>query len=169
MASSRPQRTSCLVLGLLGGVASGKSTVAGLFEALGAERIDADALAHVALAVPRLRDRIRDTFGSQVLGADGAVDRKRLGALVFADGSRLRALEEILHPFVGDGIRKRLATLARRRRPTAVVLDIPKLLEAGLDELCDALIFVAATRRVRAERAAARGWTAEDLKVREGF
>lgn len=169
LADSGTQSTRLVVVGLLGGIASGKSAVAGCFEALGAERIDADVLAHVALARPDLRRRVVGTFGPQVVGENGQIERARLAQVVFADGARLRTLEEILHPAVGDAIRERLAQLERRRRAATVVLDVPKLLEAGLEPICTALVFVAAPYRARVARAASRGWTAADMKAREKF
>lgn len=122
-----------LVIGLTGGIASGKSTVAAALEAVGAPVLRSDALARevVAPGSAGLAEVAR-AFGPGVLGPDGALDRARLGAIVFADAAARRVLEGITHP----RIRQRTLTWLRERGAAgapAAVCDIPLLFEVGLD------------------------------------
>ncbi|HET6204788.1 MAG TPA: dephospho-CoA kinase [Planctomycetota bacterium] len=151
------------VVGILGGIAAGKSTVAAEFAACGAEVLDADAIAHACLERPKIRARVRERFGEGVFRAEGSVDRAALAAAAFASDEARRDLEAIVHPCVRAALEERLAA----RGPGIVVLDAPLLEEAGLARVCDATVFVDAPRRVRAARAAARGWTPEELARRE--
>lgn len=127
-------------VGLTGGVGSGKSTVAGVLRDLGALVIDADVLARevVAPGTPGLA-AIVNRFGSQVLNADGSLDRQRLGAVVFGDGTERRALEAIVHPLV----RARAAELESQAPSGSIVVhEIPLLVETGQASNFDALIVV---------------------------
>jgi len=158
------------VIGLLGGVASGKSLVAGLLAELGAGVLDADRAAHEVLTDAAVESAARERWGSNVFGPDGRIDRARLARIVFAggpDGRRQRKyLEQLTHPRIG----RLLAGQADRLRASgaaAAVLDAPLLLEAGWDRLCDKLVFVDAPRDIRLERARKRGWSEEDFDARE--
>jgi dephospho-CoA kinase len=142
-------------IGLTGNIACGKSTVGRLLVARGAEYVDADRLVH-ALMEPGTpeHERIVARFGPQVRGADGRIDRARLGAIVFADPAALRELEAILHPGVRAEIRRRLAASTA----PIVVVDAIKLLEGGLAREMDAVWVVVCPhaeqlRRLIAERA----------------
>ena len=117
------------VVGLTGGIGTGKSTVARLLAGLGACVIDADAIVH-ELQGPgtRLLARIAEAFGPEMLRPDGSLDRERLGRLVFADPAARKRLNELVHPAVGAEMLRRLAA-ARAARVPLVVLDIPLLLE----------------------------------------
>jgi dephospho-CoA kinase len=160
MSRPRPRR---FVVGLLGGIASGKSTLAAELAACGAEVVDADALAHLCLERPDIRGRVKARFGAGVLAADGSIDRKALAAVAFADAGDRRDLEAIVHPCVRREIEARLAA----RGPGLLVLDVPLLEESGLAEVCDATIFLEAPLRARLARAASRGWSAQELRRRE--
>jgi len=158
------------VIGLLGGVASGKSLVAGLLAELGAGVLDADRAAHEVLTDAAVESAARERWGSNVFGPDGRIDRARLARIVFAggpDGRRQRKyLEQLTHPRIG----RLLAGQADRLRASgaaAAVLDAPLLLEAGWDRLCDKLVFVDAPRDIRLERARKRGGSEEDFDARE--
>ena len=153
-----------LVLGLVGGVASGKSTVAGMFVAHGLRHIDADAHAHAASSDPAVLAEVRSRLGERFV-VDGALDRPAIGQLVFSDPAAKQALEEILHPRVRARIRTELdeATAAG----VSSLLDVPLLFEAGLWESCDHVVFVDAPDEVRRARAAGRGWADDELGRRE--
>ena len=158
------------VLGLLGGVSSGKSLVAHHLAALGAVVFDADQAAHEALRDPDVEVAIRARWGDGVFDAGGRVDRAAVAEIVFSPseegpGDR-RFLEALVHPRVERRFRKELKQLAAARRPAAV-LDAALLLEVGWDRLCNVLIFVDSPRALRAERARARGWDARELALRE--
>ena len=118
-----------VVIGLSGGIGSGKSTVSKMFAALGATVIDADAIVHELQApgMPMVAELARE-FGPGILDASGALDRKALGAIVFADESARLRLNQIVHPQVGAEFAKRLAA-AIEAKARLIVLDIPLLFE----------------------------------------
>jgi dephospho-CoA kinase len=142
-----------IVVGLTGGVATGKSTVAGLFHRCGALVIDADQLARqvVEPGKPAWRDIVR-TFGKSILRSDGSIDRQALGAIVFQSPRKLRRLEQMIHPRVAR-LQTRLTKTIAERRPNAVVIyEVPLLFEAGVDARVDEIIVVSADRRTQIER-----------------
>jgi dephospho-CoA kinase len=149
------------VVGLTGSIGAGKSTVADLLAQRGALVIDADALGHQALA--DLRDEIVSRFGPAVLDGD-LISRPKLARVVFSDAARRRELESIVHPHIHKLAVERIAS-----GPSAlVVLDAALLLEAGWDELCDAVVVVDAPRLQRLERLRNRsGWDEPELEARE--
>lgn len=153
------------VIGLVGGVAAGKTTVAKLFAEHGIRHIDADAIGREVSRDPAVVAAIAADFGPEVRSEDGGLDRARLGELVFAAPARRRALEAILHPLIRQRIRAELAE-ARDSGVTAL-LDVPLLFEAGLCEDCDTIVFVDASPAVRRARADARGWADGELARRE--
>ncbi len=152
-------------MGLTGGVASGKSTVAGLLADLGAVVVDADRLARevVEPGTPGLA-AVVDEFGDRVLSADGTLDRQALGAVVFADEAARRRLEAILHPL----IRARGAELEEAAGPGALVVhDIPLLVETGQADRFDAVVVVDVPVETQVARMVAdRGWSREDAAAR---
>ena len=152
-------------VGLTGGVASGKSTVAAVLRELGAVVVDADALARevVAPGTPGLAEVVAE-FGTEVLGPDGALDRAALGAVVFADPARRAALEAIIHPRV----RARAAEIEAVAPAGALVVhDIPLLVETGQAGDFDAVLVVDVPEDVQVERAVReRGWTPEEARAR---
>ena len=158
-----------VVLGLLGGIGSGKSFVAGRIAAVaGATVIDADREAHAALAACAADGSLAEALGPEFV-EDGRPQVERLGARVFEDAALLKALERLLHPHVHASIRK--AVLAHRAGEGAdvLVLDVPLLLETGLDRDCDVLWYVELPDALRLERAEARGISAEEIERRESF
>jgi dephospho-CoA kinase len=152
-------------VGLTGGVASGKSTVSGLLRDLGAVVVDADALAREVLepGTPGLAAVVAE-FGPEVLDAQGALDRTRLGALVFADPARRAALEDIVHPLV----RARAHDLEEAAPPGALVVhDIPLLVETGQAGAFDAVVVVDVPVEVQVARATRdRGWSEDEARAR---
>ncbi len=158
------------IIGLLGGVASGKSLVAEQFRRLGASVLDADRVGHEVLLLPEVRDAIRKHFGDKVFSASGEVDRKALGRVVFAlppSGPReLAILEQLTHPEIRRRLRLKVDQLARSG-VSAAVLDAPVMLKAGWDKFCDVVIYIDAPDEARLRRALARGWTREEFVNRE--
>ncbi len=165
-----------LILGILGGIASGKSTVARLLAGPEGWVLAADKLAHEVLDTPEVTELVRAHFGDTVLDAEGKVDRARLAARVFdpAQGAEARELlEGWTHPRVRARILERLRE-ARAAQVPRVVLDIPLLLENdaqhGWTRLCDALVFVDVPLDERERRAQrTRGWTSGEVGRRESF
>ncbi len=142
-----------ILVGLTGGIATGKSTVAGMFKRCGAVIIDADALARdvVQPGKPAWRE-IVSTFGKTVLNPDRTVNRQALGGKVFGHPAKLRQLEHIIHPRVARE-QIRLTKQAARKDPKAVVIyDVPLLFEAGIDTRVDATIVVTADRETQIAR-----------------
>lgn len=138
-----------LVIGLTGGIGSGKSTVARCFEEFGVPVIDADAIARELVEPdgPALHEIVQ-TFGSGVLDDDGYLDRARLRRLVFTDPARRRRLESILHPRIREEMRARMGTL----ETPYCVLTIPLLLETGQTDMVDRVLVVDAAESVRRAR-----------------
>jgi dephospho-CoA kinase len=158
------------VIGLLGGVGSGKSAVAAELARHGGWVINADQFGHEALRQPEIRRQVVARFGPDILAEDGAVDRKKLGAKVFADVAELRALEAIVFPFIGRRIREEIEAARSRDGVRFIVLDAAVMLEAGWSGVCDKLVFVNAPRAVRLERVRKkRGWSEADLQARESL
>ena len=158
------------VIGILGGVASGKSLVAGQLAQRGAGLLDADRAGHEVLRLPEIEAAARARWGEKVFGRDGRIDRARLAGIVFAPGPEAERerefLEQLTHPEIGRRLAGQAERLAASGTPAAV-LDAPLLLEAGWDGFCDKLIFVDAPPQVRLARALARGWSEEDYAARE--
>jgi dephospho-CoA kinase len=124
------------VIGLTGNIATGKSVVRKMLEHLGAYGIDADALAHRAIAQgsPGYQPVV-DTFGKWVLTSDGQIDRVKLARVVFSDPDALQRLEAVVHPFVGQAV----DILIRRSQHKVIVIEAIKLIESGLVNQCDSL------------------------------
>ncbi|HKN87367.1 MAG TPA: dephospho-CoA kinase [Nitrospiraceae bacterium] len=142
-----------LLIGLTGGVATGKSTVARLFKICGAVIIDADDLARqvVQPGKPAWRDIVR-LYGEQVLESDRTLNRPALAKIVFRDPRKLRALGGIIHPRVARE-QSRLARNIARKCPSAlIVYDVPLLFEAGVDKRVDRIVVVAADRKTQITR-----------------
>ena len=152
-------------MGLTGGIASGKSSVAQMLAELGAVVIDADLLARevVAQGTRGLGDVVK-VFGPGVLTPEGDLDRPALGAIVFRDEEKRRQLEAIIHPLV----RARSAQIEAAADPEALVVhDIPLLAESGLAEGFDAVIVVDSPPETQVERMLRdRGWTRSDAESR---
>ena len=142
-----------ILVGLTGGVATGKSTVASMFKQCGAVVIDADQLAYdvVKPGKPAWREIVK-TFGKTVLNPDRTLNRQSLGAIVFRTPAKRRALEAIIHPRVARE-QVRLTRLAARKNSQAVVIyDVPLLFEAGIDKRVDQTIVVTAAREAQIAR-----------------
>ena len=154
-----------LLVGLTGGIASGKSTVSAMLAERGAEVIDADHIARqVVMPGTPAWCKIREHFGPGVLHPDGQIDRQALADLVFADKTKLALLNEITHPAIFARIADRLE--AHHGTDEIVVLDAALLLEAGLAEGVDVVIVVNSPRAIQVERLAAKGVGERDASNR---
>jgi dephospho-CoA kinase len=158
------------IIGILGGIGSGKSTVAEFFAHLGCVVIDADKIAHQALEEPVIKQKILDFFGQKILDARGQIDRKALADIAFGDKKKLSKLNSIIHPLVLRHCERLIETYNSRAQVKAIVLDVPLLLEAGWQKRCTRLIFVDCKDELRAARAKKTGiFNKNQLKIRENF
>lgn len=158
------------IIGILGGVGSGKSTVAAEFAKLGCKVIDADKIAHELLESEAVKEKIVASFGKAILDSAGKINRKKLGDVVFADADKLSLLNNIIHPLVLERAEQLIKQINRQNQIKAIVLDMPLLAEVGWDRRCDRLIFVDCKRQLRVNRAQKRGIFDENQrKIRENF
>lgn len=156
------------VIGLVGAIGAGKSTAARAFASRGGFVIDADALGHDALRQPHIVENLVSRWGEQVRSADGALDRRAIARIVFADTNERNALESVVFPFITGRARELIAGAQVDPAVAFVVLDAAVLLEAGWGELVDRLVYIDAPRELRLERLKARsGWSDADLTARE--
>jgi dephospho-CoA kinase len=154
------------VLGIVGGIGSGKSFVAERLVALGGHLIIADALGHEGLRQPEIKAAIRARWGDDVF-RDGEVDRRRLAKIVFANEAERHALEAIQFPYIGRRVAEEIDRARRDPAVRFVILDAAVVLEAGWRSKCDHVLFIDAPRQVRLQRVQARGWTEAELTARE--
>ncbi|MCX5637629.1 MAG: dephospho-CoA kinase, partial [Planctomycetota bacterium] len=158
------------IIGILGGIGSGKSTVAAEFAKLGCKVIDADEIAHELLEQFEVRQGIVGLFGEGILDSAGKIDRQKLAGVVFADAQRLSSLNSIIHPLVLKRAEELIELYKLRAAIKAIVLDIPLLVEVGWDKRCDKLIFIDCRRHIRVDRVKKLGVFDENqLKIRENF
>jgi dephospho-CoA kinase len=159
--------TGPVIIGLAGGIGSGKSTVACVFEALGCMVIDSDKLSKEAMTRDDVRETLRQWWGDEVLAADGQVDRRAVAKIVFSDPKERERLEGLIHPLIARARAERIED-ARNAGVLAVVVDAPLLFEAGLDKEVDAVVFVDCPFETRLERVkTGRGWDERELRLRE--
>ena len=157
------------IVGLLGGIGSGKSTVSAVVVArVHASVLDADAFAREALDVCARDGRLGEALGPWAVNPDRTPNRKAIAAKAFDEASVLRALERLIHPAVTARIEDAIEDHRMGKGPTVLVLDVPLLIEVGLDRRCDALWFVDAPDDVRFARARERlKLSADDVRKRE--
>jgi dephospho-CoA kinase len=155
-------------VGLTGGIGAGKSEVTTRFAALGATIIDADAIAHevVALGTPGL-DQVIAEFGTEMLAADGSLDRARLASVVFADDGARRRLNAIVHPLVGARVAELMAELNRVDPEGIVINDVPLIVEAGIADRYDVVVVVDSPVELQIDRLTRlRGMAGDDARAR---
>ena len=158
---------ACTVIGILGGIGSGKSAVAEVFAELGALVLDADKFANELHRTPGVKQAVRDAWGDGVFGDDGELDRTKLAGIVFDNANELDRLGHIIHPRVVEHFENEVAGCRDTGRGICVI-DAPLLIESGLIGLCDLTVFVECDGATRARRLAEnRDWAADEIERRE--
>ncbi len=156
------------IIGIAGGIGSGKSYVARLFGELGCLVIEADALVREAYLDPAVVRTLREWWNGEVFAVDGSVDRAAIARKVFSDPVQRRKLEQLLHPWVSA--RREVLQKNADSKTLAFIWDTPLLFETGLNEACDAVVFVDVPESERLRRVVAeRGWDADELHRRENL
>ncbi len=166
---SRPEREyRKLVIGIAGGIASGKSLVSQTLAALGAKVIDSDALAHAELADPEVVETFRRWWGERMCLPGGGVDRSAMADIVFEDSEQRERMERFLYPRLERRRKQLMAAFDADPATRAIVINSPLLYEVGLDKICHVVIFVEADRATRFQRAKqTRGWSRHEFDRRE--
>jgi dephospho-CoA kinase len=163
MCSHRRKR----VLGLIGGIGSGKSAVAAVLTRRGAQVIVADRLGHQALLRPEVKQQLLERWGPDVCDEQGNIDRRRVAEIVFADPTERQALENVVFPYIESGMDALIAEAQQDPQVRWIVLDAAILLETGWARRCDWIVFVHAPRRQRLERLiGTRGWSEKEVRQR---
>ncbi|MDR0327891.1 MAG: dephospho-CoA kinase [Planctomycetaceae bacterium] len=154
------------IIGIIGGIGSGKSTASMLFQQLGAAVISADDIGHQVLLFPAVKESARERWGSAVFDEEGEIDRKKLAAVVFADENELAYLKSLSHPLIAEEVHRQREE-HERKGVQLCLLDAPLLLESGWDRFVDQIIFVDAPAEVRRHRVESRGWSETEWQQRE--
>lgn len=172
MSQANKSKQAIPVIGVVGGVGSGKSSVARKFaELVPATIINADELGHRALELPVIKTKLQQRFGPAIFDDGGNVIRKELAKQVFGDAPATRQaradLEAITHPEIGRLTEERVADIRRAANVRWILLDAALLQEAGWQNSCDAVVFVDVAPERRWERVKSRGWSEDEWRRRE--
>jgi len=158
------------IIGILGGIGSGKSAVAAEFAKLGCKVIDADQLAHSLLDEPEVQPQIISLLGEDILEPTGKISRNKVAGIVFADAEKLSSLNNIIHPLVLSRTEQLIERYNCQNDVKAIVLDMPLLIEVGWERHCDKLIFIDCDEQTRTKRMEKTGlFDKNKLKMRENF
>ncbi len=156
------------IIGITGGIGSGKSFVARMFGELGCLVLNADGHVREVYRRPAVKEKLRSWWGEAVLDSEGQIDRAFVARIVFDDRQELRRLESLVHPLVGEVRDMEMRNAASNASIRAFVWDVPLLVETGLDRKCDAVVFVECPFEQRLERVGHdRGWDRNEMARRE--
>ena len=154
----------------MGGIASGKSTIAGMLQSLGADVIDADKICHQLINTKDIALDITKRWGNQIQDIHGKIKRDALAEIVFSDREELSALNSIIHPKAIEQIKSRIALLHNEAVTQAIVLDAALLVESHLTNICNIVLFVDTNKercKVRVQNN--RKWPLDEIAKREKF
>jgi len=156
------------LIGLVGGIASGKSLVAEQMQALGGVLLDADKVGHEVLREKEVIDALHKRWGDGIIALDGSLSRSVIAKIVFSAGNQeeKRYLESVTHPRIAARLQEQITKHASGGAKIFIV-DAALLFEAGWDKLCDQIVFVSCSREIRLARAKSRGWSESDFLSRE--
>ena len=149
------------VIGLTGSFGCGKTTVAKMFEALGAKTIDADKIVTQLYKQGFVKKKLQKSFGEKIVSKKGIIERKKLAAIVFSDKTQLAKLNPIVHPLVFKEIKKKLSEYKRANK-SFVTLYVPLLLESKTKQEFDFLVVVSCTKKIQLERLGKRGFSKKE-------
>jgi len=157
-----------LIVGLTGGIASGKTTVANMFKNEGAYIIDVDKISREVVEPGKLGwQEVIKTFGEEILNRDKTINRKKLGDIAFSDGEKRRILEKIIHPKVYSEKQKLINQIKEKDKEAIIIIDIPLLIEANQQKTVDKVILVYVSPQTQIERLIKRdGFNLEEAKKR---
>ena len=160
-----------LVIGIAGGIASGKTLVAECLQNLGVVLIDVDRIGHEVLQQADVANAIRTRWGETIFHCDGQIRRGEIAKRVFAPPPEgpveLAFLEKLTHPRIGEQLQQKIRTLQDAHDKSAVTVDAAVMFKAGWSQWCTHILFVDSPHALRIERARQRGWTEADLIARE--
>lgn len=160
-----------ILIGILGGIGSGKSLVANELAQLGAVILDGDRMGHLVLEEPEVKQALCARWGNSILQEDGTVNRRAVAKIVFGDApnakEELKFLESLAHPRIGRRLFAELDKLRHDGQVKVAVLDAPVMTKTGWHKKCDRLWFIECPKAERVRRVSARGWTQEQLEAYE--
>ncbi len=158
------------LIGIVGGIGSGKSTVAQLLSQLGCRVIDCDQIAHELLEKSAIKQKIIHDFGKKILTPSGRISRKKVSRSAFNNRDQLQMLQNILHPAVMKKVDRLVQYYQRLKQPKAIAVDMPLLVETGWYRRCDHIIFIDCDASTRAKRAQKTlHLSKNELQKRENF
>ena len=157
------------IIGIMGGIGSGKSTVAAELAKLGCKIIDADKIAHDLLELKDIREQAAALFGDDIIDSQGKVNRSKIAEIVFNNNELLLKLNNIIHPRVLQKTEELIEQYNQDNQCKAIVLDMPLLVEVGWDKRCDRLIFVECDEKTRKNRVKNKFIEKNPIKNRENF
>ena len=158
------------VIGITGGIASGKSTIAGMLESLGADLIDADKICHELINTKDIALEITKRWGNHLQDNSGKIKRDVLAEIVFSDEKEISALNSIIHPVAIKQIKSEIAKLHSDVAREAIVLDAALLVESNLVDICDVVLFVNTDKdRCKTRVQNTRKWPLDEIAKREKF
>jgi dephospho-CoA kinase len=168
-----------IVIGLTGGIGSGKTFVAKLFKEFGAKIIDADKIAHKIINHPSVSHSLLKWYDNPVHPPDadkegpikdGQINRRSIARLSFANTDNIKRLNRLTHPFIKKEIYRQFNRLRKLNEEQIIIIDAPLLLETNLDKLCDYILFINTPYKLRLERLAdSRKWTYQEMRKREKY
>jgi len=158
------------VIGITGGIASGKSTIAKMLESLGASVINADEICHRLINTKSISQKIINRWGDHIQDKYGRIERHKLGKIVFANKKELSALNKMIHPEAIKRIKNRITKLRNQSTTVAIVLDAALLVESDLIDICDITLFVDTRKNTcKARVKNSRKWPTGEITKREKF
>lgn len=152
-----------MIVGLTGGIASGKSTVSKMFKELGAEIIDADIKAKEISQREDVASEMKNIFGNKILNENGKIDRNKIKEIVFSDKEKLKMLNNLIHPKVMEEFKK---IKENADKNDIIIFDIPLLFETGMDKMCDKIMLVFVDINTQIKRMIERDNITEELAVK---